>query len=111
MGNGRRTKMTADKSKLKTLNKLTDEGFDTEKKITSIDMKVAYDHGLSGEIGVILELQEAIRDRKVIAYLCNAMDDAKPKPAKTNSSDPAGKEDGNHERDHENEYSGYHSHQ
>lgn len=103
--------MTADKSKLKTLNKLTDEGFDTEKKITSIDMKIAYDHGLSGEIGVILELQEAIRDRKVIAYLCNAMDDAKPKPAKTNSSDPAGKEDGNHERDHENEYSGYHSHQ
>ena len=103
--------MTADKSKLKTLNKLTDEGFNTEKKITSIDMKIAYDHGLSGEIGVILELQEAIRDRKVIAYLCNAMDDAKPKPAKTNSSDPAGKEDGNHERDHENEYSGYHSHQ
>ena len=69
--------MTADKSKLKTLNKLTDEGFDTEKKITSIDMKIAYDHGLSGEIGVILELQEAIRDRKVIAYLCNAMDDAR----------------------------------
>ena len=103
--------MTTDKNKLKTLNKLTVEGFDTEKKITSIDMKVAYDHGLSGEIGVILELQEAIRDRKVIAYLCNAMDDAKPKPAKTNSSDPAGKEDGNHERDHENEYSGYHSHQ
>ncbi|MST69678.1 hypothetical protein FYJ66_08815 [Clostridiales Family XIII bacterium RF-744-FAT-WT-3] len=103
--------MTADKNKLKTLNKLTDEGFDTEKKITSIDMKVAYDHGLSGEIGVILELQEAIRDRKVIAYLCNAMDDAKPKPAKTNSSDPAGKEDGNHERDHENEYSGYQIHQ
>ncbi len=103
--------MTTDKNKLKTLNKLTDEGFDTEKKITSIDMKIAYDHGLSGEIGVILELQEAIRDRKVIAYLCNAMDDAKPKPAKTNSSDPAGKEDGNHERDHENEYSGYHSHQ
>ena len=103
--------MTTDKNKLMTLNKLTVEGFDTEKKITSIDMKVAYDHGLSGEIGVILELQEAIRDRKVIAYLCNAMDDAKPKPAKTNSSDPAGKEDGNHERDHENEYSGYHSHQ
>ena len=103
--------MTTDKNKLKTLNKLTDEGFDTEKKITSIDMKVAYEHGLSGEIGVILELQEAIRDRKVIAYLCNAMDDAKPKPAKTNSSDPAGKEDGNHERDHENEYRGYHSHQ
>ena len=42
--------MTTDKNKLKTLNKLTDEGFDTEKKITSIDMKVAYDHGLSGEM-------------------------------------------------------------
>ena len=53
--------MTTDKNKLKTLNKLTDEGFDTEKKITSIDMKVAYDHGLSGEIGVILELQEGHR--------------------------------------------------
>ena len=54
--------MTTDKNKLKTLNKLTDEGFDTEKKITSIDMKVAYDHGLSGEIGVILELQDLQRN-------------------------------------------------
>jgi hypothetical protein len=35
----RRTRMTTDKNKLKTLNKLTDEGFDTEKKITSIDMR------------------------------------------------------------------------
>lgn len=103
--------MTADKNKLKTLNKLTDEGFDTEKKITSIDMKVAYEHGLSGEIGVILELQEAIRDRKVIAYLCNAMDDAKPKPAKTNSSDSTGKEDDRSEGNQRDEYSGYHSHQ
>lgn len=74
--------MTADKSKLKTLNKLTDEGFNTEKKITSIDMKIAYDHGLSGEIGVILELQEAIRDRKVISYLCNAVEEEKKKEPK-----------------------------
>lgn len=103
--------MTVDKSKLKTLNKLTDKGFDTEKKIASIDMKVAYDHGLSGEIGVILELQEAIRDRKVIAYLCNAIDDAKLKIAKTNSSDPAEKEDGNNEISQRNEYSGYRSNQ
>ena len=103
--------MAADKSKLKTLNKLTDEGFDTEKKITSIDMKIAYDHGLSGEIGVILELQEAIRDRKVIAYLCNALDDAKQRSVRNDASDPAGKEDGNNERDHGNEYNGYHIHQ
>ena len=103
--------MTADKSKLKTLNKLTDEGFDTEKKITSIDMKIAYDHGLSGEIGVILELQEAIRDRKVIAYLCNAMDDAKPKPSKTNSSNPDEKEDERSENNERYEYSGYCSNQ
>lgn len=103
--------MTADKSKLKTLNKLTDEGFDTEKKITSIDMKIAYDHGLSGEIGVILELQEAIRDRKVIGYLCNAMDDTKPKPAKTNSSNPDEKEDERSENNERYEYSGYRSNQ
>lgn len=103
--------MTADKSKLKTLNKLTDEGFDTEKKITSIDMKIAYDHGLSGEIGVILELQEAIRDRKVIGYLCNAMDDAKPKPQKTNSSNPDEKEDERSENNERYEYSGYRSNQ
>ena len=95
--------MTTDKNKLKTLNKLTDEGFDTEKKITSIDMKVAYDHGLSGEIGVILELQEAIRDRKVIAYLCNALEDAKPK-----SSEKKGIEKENQdERRSENVYRGY----
>ena len=95
--------MTADKSKLKTLNKLTDEGFDTEKKITSIDMKVAYEHGLSGEIGVILELQEAIRDRKVIAYLCNALEDAKPK-----SSEKKGIEKENQDESRsENVYGGY----
>lgn len=103
--------MTADKSKLKTLNKLTDEGFDTEKKITSIDMKIAYDHGLSGEIGVILELQEAIRDRKVIAYLCNAMDDSKPKPPKTNSSNLEEKEDDRSENNERYEYGGYRSNQ
>ena len=103
--------MTADKSKLKTLNKLMDEGFDTEKKITSIDMKIAYDHGLSGEIGVILELQEAIRDRKVIAYLCNAMDDAKPKPPKTNSRNPDEKEDERSENNERYEYGGYRSNQ
>lgn len=103
--------MTADKNKLKTLNKLTDEGFDTEKKITSIDMKVAYEHGLSGEIGVILELQEAIRDRRVIAYLCNAMDDAKPKPAKTNISNPEEKEDDPSENNERYEYGGYRSNQ
>ena len=98
--------MTADKSKLKTLNKLTDEGFDTEKKITSIDMKIAYDHGL-----VILELQEAIRDRKVIAYLCNAMDDAKPKPPKTNRSNLEEKEDDRSENNERYEYGGYRSNQ
>ena len=103
--------MTADRNKLKTLNKLTDEGFDTEKKITSIDMKIAYDHGLSGEIGVILELQEAIRDRKVIAYLCNALDEVKPRAGKTNSSDSAGKEDDRSEDNQRDEYSGYRSNQ
>ncbi|MGI6721548.1 MAG: hypothetical protein ACOX4I_03165 [Anaerovoracaceae bacterium] len=95
--------MTADKSKLKTLNKLTDEGFDTEKKITSIDMKVAYEHGLSGEIGVILELQEAIRDRKVIAYLCNALEDAKPKLSEKKGAE---KEEQDESRS-ENVYRGY----
>lgn len=74
--------MTVDKTKLKTLNKLNDEGFDSEKKISTIDMKVAFEHGLNNEIGVILELQDAIKDRKVISYLCNAVEEEKKKEHK-----------------------------
>ena len=70
----RRRRMAADKTILRTLNKLSEEGFDTEKKITSIDMKSAFEYGLSDEIGGILKLQEAIKAHRQLAYLLNGTD-------------------------------------
>ena len=69
--------MAADKTILKTLNKLSDEGFDTEKKINSIDMKAAFEHGLADEIGGILKLQAAIKAHKQLAYLLGGTDEKK----------------------------------
>ena len=77
--------MAADKAILKTLNKLSEQGFDTEKKINSIDMKAAFEHGLSDEIGGILKLQAAIKSHKQLAYLLGGTDEKKE--AITNAGD------------------------
>lgn len=71
--------MAVNKVKLKTLNRLSDQGFDTQKKIMSIDMRAARDHGLSDDLGGIIDLQDAIRAHREIAYLCDGED---PKPRK-----------------------------
>ena len=69
--------MAIDRKKEKTLNKLGELGFDTEKKINRIDMRIAFESGLSDEIGCILELQTAIKTHSVISYLLDGID---PKP-------------------------------
>ena len=49
-----------DKQKIKTANKLSDKGFDTEKKILKIDMIAIRNSGLENELGMIVDLQEAM---------------------------------------------------
>ena len=66
--------MAINKMKLKTLTKLSDKGFDTQKKILAIDMRAARDNGLDDDIGGIIDLQDAIRAHKEIAYLCDGTD-------------------------------------
>jgi len=69
--------MTISKTKLKTLTRLSDRGFDTHKKILAIDMRAARDNGLDDDISGILDLQDAIKAHREIAYLCDGSD-AKP---------------------------------
>ena len=66
--------MAVNKTKLKTLTKLSDKGFDTQKKILAIDMRAARDNGLDDDISGILDLQDAIRAHREIAYLCDGND-------------------------------------
>ena len=71
--------MAVDKKKAAALNKLSDKGFDTEKKIMTIDIDVIDEKDLSREISEIRGLKKAIKNHDVIAYLCNGTD---PVPAK-----------------------------
>ena len=68
--------MPMEKNRLKTLNKLIDNGFDTEKKITGLDLQgmLAIPGITVPEIQIITQLQDAIKTRKVIEYLSNAKD-------------------------------------
>ena len=51
-----------EKSIQKLLDKLGKKGFDTEKKVNSIDMQVAFENGFTtDEVGGILALQKAIK--------------------------------------------------
>lgn len=69
--------MPVEKTKLKTLNKLIDNGINTEKKITALDLpKILAVPGITvPEIHIITELQNAIKGRKVITYLSDGNDD------------------------------------
>ena len=68
-----------DKTKQKLLEKLGKKGFDTEKKVSAIDMQAAFDNGLADDIGGILSLQRAIKTHTVYAFL---MDGTDSKPEK-----------------------------
>lgn len=69
--------MPVEKTKLKTLNKLIDNGINTEKKITALDLqKILAVPGITvPEIHIITELQNAIKGRKVITYLSDGIDE------------------------------------
>ena len=63
-----------DKTKQKLLEKLGKKGFDTEKKVSAIDMQAAFDNGLADDIGGILSLQRAIKTHTVYAFLMGGVD-------------------------------------
>lgn len=69
--------MPVEKTKLKTLNKLIDNGINTEKKITALNLqKILAVPGITvPEIHIITELQNAIKGRKVITYLSDGKDE------------------------------------
>ena len=45
-----------------------------DKKILAIDMRAARDNGLDDDISGILDLQDAIKGHREIAYLCDGSD-------------------------------------
>ena len=58
------------KLKLRVINKLLDAGFDEEKKIVGFGMRDMLVCDVRGEeIGVVLELQNAVKGHKVISFL------------------------------------------
>lgn len=71
--------MAIDKKKAAALSKISDKGFDTEKKVMAIDIDAIDENDLTKEITEIRGLKKAIRNHDVIAYLCNGTD---PMPVK-----------------------------
>lgn len=71
--------MAIDRKKGAALSKISDKGFDTEKKVMAIDIDVIDENDLTKEITEIRGLKKAIRNHDVIAYLCNGTD---PVPVK-----------------------------
>ena len=83
--------MAVNKTNLRVLNRLCERGFDTSKKINTVDMEIAHENGLDDVIGGIIELKKAIRNRRELAWLCDGVD---PNPKKEASK---------HDRSSENE--------
>ena len=71
--------MAIDKKKAAALSKISDKGFDTEKKVMAIDIDVIDENDLTKEITEIRGFKKAIKNHDVIAYLCNGTD---PVPVK-----------------------------
>ena len=71
--------MAIDKKKGAALSKISDKGYDTEKKVMTIDLDVIDEEDLIKEITEIRGLKKAIRNHDVIKYLCNGIDPAQPK--------------------------------
>lgn len=85
-----------DKAKQKLIDKLGKKGFDTEKKVNAIDMQVAFDNGLTDELGGILALQKAIKTHRVYAFLMDGVD-AKPEKKEARHDHDRKPGDGNEE--------------
>ena len=75
----------------KLIDKLGKKDFDTEKKVSAIDMQVAFENGFTTEeVGGILALQKAIKTHSVYSFLMGGTD-AKPEKKEAKKND--------HERD------------
>ena len=69
-----------DRSRLKTIEKLKERGFDTANKIRMLDGRLILKNGLTGEMANIFDLQDAIRaNHSELAWLMSGED---PKPGK-----------------------------
>ena len=70
---------SVDRAKINTLNRLKEKGFDTANKIKALDGREIFRSDLTGEMGNIFDLQDAIRaNHSELAWL---MDGDDPKPA------------------------------
>lgn len=71
--------MALNKSKQRMLNKITDNGYDTDKKILALDVaEILNIPGITvDDIKMITELQSAIRVKGTIAYLADGVDNEK----------------------------------
>lgn len=71
--------MSANKRNIRVLNKLFDNGFTTEKAITTLSARDMVQ--ISGitvvEMAEIIRLQDAIKDGKVISYLSGELEKGK----------------------------------
>ncbi len=80
--------MAIDKKKAAALSKISDKGYDTEKKEMTIDLDVIDEEDFTKEISEIRGLKKAIRNHNVIAYLCNGADPVpQKKEVKRNADD------------------------
>lgn len=94
-----------ERGKINTLNKLKDAGYDTAAKIKALDGREIYRTSLTGEMGNIFELQDAIKaNHSELAWL---MDGEDPKPAKREEVKDALEDGGNDNRNEGFGYSDY----
>ena len=88
-----------EKAKQRLIDKLGKKGFDTEKKVSAIDMQVAFDNGLADELGGILSLQKAIKTHSVYAFLMDGVDAKPEKKEAKNAEHNRSEETGNNYTD------------
>ena len=79
--------MAIDKKKGAALNKISDKGYDTEKKVMTIDIDVIDEEDFTRELSEIRGLKKAIRNHDVIGYLCNGTDPAPTKKEAKKNAD------------------------
>ena len=87
--------MAVNKTNLRVLNRLCEKGFDTSKKINTVDMEIAHENGLDDVIGGIIELKKAIRNRRELAWLCDGVDPNPKKEAERYDRSKETEDDGN----------------
>ena len=80
-----------EKAKQRLIDKLGKKGFDTEKKVSAIDLQMAVDNGFTTEeLGGILALQKAIKTHSVYSFLMDGTD-AKPEKKEAVKNDHDGR--------------------